>query len=124
MLFFMNITSDQVQDFKTNFAKIPDESDSLIKEFLESSYNYVLRLSGQSSIPTVVTGQDDNGQDITDLNPDFKTAIFSRALYLHQERDFPRDGVMDSVDKYILNLIAGATDFSKRTVLTEPETED
>ena len=114
------ISDLQLQEFKDDFAKIPDEPDSLIRSFLESAEKYVLRLTGLDELPTIVTGQDDNGDDIVDFIPAIKTAVFTRALFIHQERDFPRPGVCESTDKLILNLIAGQTDFSKRTVLTAP----
>ena len=115
------ITAELITDFKNNFSKLADEPDTFLADFLNSAHGFIVKLSGLTEIPLVDTGATDpvSGDPVMEWDIRFKQAVFTRALFEFQSRDFPRPQIEQAVTDQILNLISHKTDFTERTALTE-----
>ena len=99
-----------VSEFR-DFAHLnpDDETDSFLQGFVNSARDFCFRSAGITTEPT----------DPDDLNQ-FKLAVYTKGLALYSERDFPRPGVMDAVDKSVIQQLSGISDYNNTFIFTDP----
>ena len=101
-----------VANFKI-YAKLPEEDDSFLQGFLDLATAFCLRVSGLNEVPMK------DGVPIIE----FQQAVFLYALFLFNERDFPRPGVKEAVESQVVTMLAGNTDLAGRTSLSTDDEE-